>query len=181
MTPDGTIQYRALAVVADFHESPLQMQAAIISYMLTVAMLIPGQPLAGWPTVSVFRKCSCSRLFYSLPVFAGFARNQLVIPDGYRADHTRHWRRLNGAVWATGHLTYSPKKNSAGDVDGGDPDRLAHYPGPLLAGLLVQHASWPWIFLINLPIGLMAVFWHFSSCPYQENTRRLRLERLSVL
>ena len=45
-TLDGTILNTALpAIPADFHESPLQMQAAIISYMLTVAMLIPA---SGW-------------------------------------------------------------------------------------------------------------------------------------
>ena len=33
------------AIASDFHVSPLQMQSAVISYMLTVAMLIPA---SGW-------------------------------------------------------------------------------------------------------------------------------------
>jgi EmrB/QacA subfamily drug resistance transporter len=29
--------------------------------------------------------------------------------------------------------------------------------GPLLGGLLVQHASWRWVFYVNLPVGLLAL------------------------
>jgi MFS family permease len=29
--------------------------------------------------------------------------------------------------------------------------------GPVIAGAILQHASWHWLFLINLPIGVLAV------------------------
>ena len=121
------------------------MQAAIIGYMLTVAMLIPA---SGWladrfGTRNVF--------LFSIVLFAAgslfCAGINLVIPDGYRADHSRHWRRLNGAGRPTGHLACIPQRRiPAGDVDGGDPRTDQPITRAIAWGLLVQHASWPWIF-----------------------------------
>ena len=34
---------------------------------------------------------------------------------------------------------------------------VATVAGPLIGGLLVQHASWRWVFYVNLPIGLLAL------------------------
>src|SRR3954464_10738143 len=34
---------------------------------------------------------------------------------------------------------------------------IAAIAGPLIGGLLVEHASWRWVFYVNLPIGLLAL------------------------
>lgn len=34
---------------------------------------------------------------------------------------------------------------------------VATIVGPLLGGLLVEHASWRWVFYVNLPVGLLAL------------------------
>src|SRR5437016_11791605 len=39
--------------------------------------------------------------------------------------------------------------------------------GPTLGGIIVDNASWPWIFYINLPVGLLGLFmvWRFVHEP----------------
>lgn len=54
---DATILNTALPAIAQsLNRSPLAMQSAIISYTLTVAMLIP---VSGWPTALAPAKFSC--------------------------------------------------------------------------------------------------------------------------
>ncbi|MFD2877638.1 MFS transporter [Paenibacillus rhizoplanae] len=36
--------------------------------------------------------------------------------------------------------------------------------GPVLSGWLVEYHSWRWIFLINIPIGIIAVLIDCASC-----------------
>jgi EmrB/QacA subfamily drug resistance transporter len=42
--------------------------------------------------------------------------------------------------------------------------------GPLLGGLLVEHASWRLVFYVNLPIGLIALVGLYSKLPEAERT-----------
>ena len=39
----------------------------------------------------------------------------------------------------------------------GIPMLLGPIFGPILGGWLIEHASWHWIFLINVPIGIAAI------------------------
>jgi EmrB/QacA subfamily drug resistance transporter len=47
----------------------------------------------------------------------------------------------------------------------GVPMLLGPIGGPILGGWLIQHASWHWIFLINVPIGVIALVYAYLALP----------------
>jgi EmrB/QacA subfamily drug resistance transporter len=38
--------------------------------------------------------------------------------------------------------------------------------GPTLSGVLIEHFSWHWLFLMNVPVGLLAIFLTWRLIPY---------------
>lgn len=73
------------------------------------------------------------------------------------------------------------ERNAAVGVWGG-VGALALAVGPLLGGLLTQHASWEWIFWINVPIGLATLAlgaWAIQESR-EDEARRLDLPGLSL-
>jgi len=47
----------------------------------------------------------------------------------------------------------------------GIPMLLGPIGGPILGGWLIEAASWHWIFLINVPIGAVALVYAFFALP----------------
>jgi EmrB/QacA subfamily drug resistance transporter len=48
--------------------------------------------------------------------------------------------------------------------------------GPPLGGFIVQHLSWRWLFLVNLPIGLVGAAWAFATLPADAPARGSKLD-----
>jgi EmrB/QacA subfamily drug resistance transporter len=55
---------------------------------------------------------------------------------------------------------------------------LATVAGPTLGGVLVTYASWRWIFIVNVPIGVIVLAMTFAFIP---DTRMARQHKLDVL
>lgn len=57
------------------------------------------------------------------------------------------------------------------------PIILAPILGPVVAGAILQHASWRWLFLVNLPVGVLAVLLTILFLPRgEQETKRRTLD-----
>jgi EmrB/QacA subfamily drug resistance transporter len=57
---------------------------------------------------------------------------------------------------------------------------LATVAGPTLGGVLVTYASWRWIFIVNVPVGLVVLVMTFAVIPDTRMEREHKLDLLGV-
>lgn len=173
---DGTILNTGLPSIAkSLGESPLQMQSIIVSYTLTVALLIP---LSGWladryGTKRVF--ITAVVLFSLGSLFCSFSHtlNQLIL--------SRIIQAVGGSMMvpvARLTLIYAyPKDQLLGVINFITiPALIGPMLGPTAGGFLVEKLSWHWIFLINVPVGIIAVIVANKIIPnYTNNVKKFDL------
>lgn len=58
---------------------------------------------------------------------------------------------------------------------------VATLGGPVLGGLLVENAGWEWIFLINIPIGVVSLLIAAIALPNWRPNRRLRVDPVGTV
>ncbi len=63
----------------------------------------------------------------------------------------------------------------------GIPILLAPALGPVIAGAFVEHASWQWIFLVNLPIGVIGIFLGIRTLPNIQRQTVAALDSLGMI
>lgn len=162
---DGTILNTALPSIAvSLGESPLRMQSVVISYLLTVAMLIPA---TGWMAdrFGIRRIFFCAIMVFSLgSLFCAAAQNLHMLVAG------RIIQGVGGAIMApVGRLAIlriTPRKDLIRVMSFiSIPGLLGPLMGPTAGGLLVEYASWHWIFLINIPVGLVGCWLTYKHMP----------------
>lgn len=157
-TLDATIINTAIpSLAASLHQSPLNMQLTIISYTLTVAILIP---VSGWladkfGTRVIFLWAVGLFTFGSLACSLSTTLSQLVI--------ARVLQGIGGAMMVPvarlALLRCYPRKDFVRVLNLATmPGLVGPVVGPLLGGLLVTYASWHWIFLINIPVGIIGLW-----------------------
>lgn len=169
---DATILNTALPAIANsLNRSPLAMQSAVISYTLTVAMLIP---VSGWLAdrfgtrkifiiaVSLFTlgslACALSGSLAMLVVFR--------VVQGIGGAMMMPVARL-ALLRAYPRSELLPVLNFVTM-----PGLIGPVLGPMLGGVLVTWATWHWIFLINIPMGVMGIIYARKYMPDFTTPRR---------
>ncbi|MFE3412148.1 DHA2 family efflux MFS transporter permease subunit [Streptomyces mirabilis] len=154
---DGTIVSTAAPQMArDLHTAPTSVGLVITAYLVTLAVLIP---LSGWLTA----RFGPRRVFLTaITVFTLASLACAFAPNLGALVGTRVLQGVGGAMMVpVGRLVVL-----TGTAKRELPRMVAYivWPGliapvlaPLLGGLITTYASWHWIFLLNVPLGVVAL------------------------
>ncbi|MGK3141573.1 MFS transporter [Pantoea sp. C2G6] len=172
-TLDTTIVNTAIPAMAhDLGVSPLHMHSVIVYYVLTVAVMLP---VSGWlaDRFGVRNIFFCAIVLFSLGsllcALSG-TLEQLVL--------SRVVQGIGGAMMVpVGRLTVMkivPREQYMSAMTFVTlPGQIGPLLGPALGGVLVEYASWHWIFLINIPVGIAGAIATLMLMPnYSMQTRR---------
>ena len=165
---DGTIIATAIPQMArSFHVGAVSLNIGMTAYMLTLAVLIP---ISGWVTDrfgsrSVF--CTAIGVFTVASLLCAASRTLTEF------TLMRVLQGLGGAMMVpVGRLIVlreTPKDRLTQAIAYISwPGLTALVLGPPLGGLITTYASWHWIFLLNVPLGILAVVLAFL---WIENTK----------
>lgn len=162
---DATILNTALPAIArSLERSPLVMQSAIISYTLTVAMLIP---ISGW----IADRLGTRRVFIAAVSLFSFGSLLCALSGSLEMlVASRILQGVGGAmmmpVARLALLRAYPRDELLPVLNFISlPGLVGPVLGPLLGGWLVTYATWHWIFLINLPIGIIGILYALRYMP----------------
>ncbi|MGD9793276.1 MAG: DHA2 family efflux MFS transporter permease subunit [Acidimicrobiia bacterium] len=168
---DTTIVNVALRTMAeDFGRSTSSIEWVVIGYLLSLAVWIPA---SGWIGDRFGTKRT---ILFAIAIFTissalcgmSGSLNQLIA--------ARILQGVGGGMLApvgTAMLyrAFPPERRAKASTVLMIPVVVAPASGPVLGGLIIEHASWHWIFLVNIPIGVITfVFGLVMLTEYRERT-----------
>jgi EmrB/QacA subfamily drug resistance transporter len=177
---DSTVVNVALpALQAEFHSTVVDVQWVVESYGLFLAALI----LVGGLLGDIFGR----RLIFMLGV-AVFAVASAVCGVASNIDELIAARSVQGmgaALLVPGSLAIistSFDQKSRGKAIGtwSGFTAITTALGPVLGGWLVEHASWRWVFFINVPIAAVVISISLWRIPESRSKKELRMDWLGA-
>jgi EmrB/QacA subfamily drug resistance transporter len=154
---DGTVIVTALPAMArSFGESPVRLSLGVTAYMLSLAVFIP---ISGWVadrfgSRTVFRLAIV--IFTLGSVLCGVSTGLTGLAVA------RVVQGIGGAMMVpVGRLILMRSVEKAELVRAMTyltvPALIGPVVGPVVGGFIATYLSWPWIFLLNVPIGVLGV------------------------
>jgi len=177
---DSTIMNVAVPkLVSNFHSNLGTIQWVITAYTLALAAVIP---LAGWFS----DRFTAKRMFLSSIVL--FVIASLLCALAQTPEQLILFRiiqALGGGMVAPIGIAIVFKvspPDKRGSVMGilGIPMLLAPILGPVLSGWLIEFINWHWIFLINLPVGIIAFIMAWRYLPASKPGKEMKLDVLGA-
>ncbi|MBP1999944.1 EmrB/QacA subfamily drug resistance transporter [Paenibacillus shirakamiensis] len=178
---DSTAMNVALStLVVDFHTDLPTLQWIVTGYMLAQASVIP---LSGW----LSDRFGVKNVFLTAVII--FTIGSILCATPSSAPWLIAFRVLQGigggCVVPVGmaYVYRLAPKSKVGIVMGimGIPVLFAPAIGPVLSGWLVQYHSWRWIFLINIPIGIICILIGLRKLPNSERSQVPGMDKLGMV
>jgi len=180
---DGAVIATALpSMAASLHQDPVRLNLAITTYLLALAVFVP---VSGWMADRFGAKrvfLSAIVVFTASSVLCGIAHSLLELVL-YRV-----LQGMGGAMMTpVGRVIVLKSVPKLQLVQAMNyitiPAVLGPLLGPSVGGFIVTYFSWPWIFFINLPIGLGGILMVQLFIPdvHAEQVARLDLRGFALI
>ena len=154
---DSTALSTALPTLArSFHSDPLHLKLALTSYLLTLAVFAPA---SGW----VADRFGAKRVFLSAMVV--FLMGSILCGLSHSLGQLVASRLVQGAGGAmmtpVGRLIVvnsAPRERFVAAMSWFTmPALVGPLVGPAISGLILSVGTWPMIFFVNVPIGILGI------------------------
>jgi len=173
---DATVISTALPAIAlDFGASPIHLKFALTSYLLAIAIFIPA---SGW-----LADRHGARLVFRLAILTFTVGSILCGLSGSVGEivFARVVQGVGGAMMVPVGRLVILKSVSKAELVGSlawltVPALIGPVLGPPVGGFITTYFAWPWIFWINVPVGLLGLVLATLYIPDVRGERRVRFD-----
>lgn len=162
---DSTILISAIpAIAGEFGIAPLRVNLAVTLYLVTVAAMIPASAWVAdrFGAKRTFLTAICGFMLSSLGAACAQDLTMLIAMRVLQATFGAMMTPVSRLLLIRG----IPREELATAIAWMSmPVLIGPVLGPLVGGWIVTYCDWRWIFLVNLPVGVLGLFFGWRFLP----------------